>query len=160
MLRVQNRMTVTLRSDGRPVILLNNDDLLKQVMSNRRARKMLGEKASNILLLNGIVGRETVQIEQSALLVRSFVCESVNERAAICLAEQLVTNAIQFRVNDPVFAHNELAYADELLWLTWTGNMRYDFDRIDHGDVRMYDFIRIPAAEPRGTWNTYEPELI
>jgi len=158
-MQAPNRMTVTLRSDGSSFYLLGAQSIPQQVMVNRRVRKLIGAKSSNVLLLSGILNGESVVIEQNALLVRSFVTESSNERAALKLAEQLVTNAIQFRVNDPQFAADQLAYADELLWLTWTGNMRHDGDRVQYGDVRMNDFLRIASSSPRGTWNTYEPEL-
>lgn len=154
-----NRMTVTLRNDGSPFYLLGIQSIPEQVMANRRVRKLIGAKSSNVLLLSGILYGESVVIEQNALLVRSFIPESPTERAAIRLAEQLVTNAVQFKVKDPAFAADQLAYADELLWLTWTGNMRHDGDRIKYGDVRMYDFLRIAPSSARGTWNTYEPEL-
>lgn len=158
-MQASNRMTVTLRSDGSPFYLIGTQPIPEQVMANRRVRKLIGAKSSNVLLLSGILNGESVVIEQNALLVRSFIPESPNERASICLAEQLVTNAIQFKVKDPAFAADQLAYADELLWLTWTGNMRYDGDRVRYGDVRMYDFLRIAPSSVRGAWNTYEPEL-
>lgn len=159
MIHIQNQMTVSVRDDGRPVSLLNNNDLPVQVERNRRTRKLLGSKASNVLFVNVLLGGKLVRIEQSALLVRSFIPMSVDERSALRLAEQLITNAVQFRKIDPDFTANQLVYADELLWLTWTGNMRYGGDRVNHGDVRMLKFQRVPSSEILGTWNTYEREL-
>lgn len=155
MIKIKGLIHVTMRQDGKRVLLLENDGLLNQVLSNRRVRKLLGGKASNVLMIDILLDGEPCRVDSSLLLVRSFYPESRVERSGIRLAEQLVMNSVQFRLSDPPFSADGLTVANELLWLTWTGHMYDDRDR----SAALFSRLLPPFPEIRGTWNTYEPEL-
>lgn len=159
MIHIKSQIEVKMRADAdRKVSLLENEGLLAQILHNREARKTSFGEPPKGLFIAVLLDGEVTNVPSVSLLVRSFLPGTSVEKWAIRLAEQMVLNAVQFKHNDKVHSAKSFAYADDLLWITYTGHMQTDKDRSDFADAELYKHYS-PPAPARGTWNEYEPEL-
>ena len=64
--------SITLRETGESVIVRCQPDFKKQVETNRKVRALIGDKASNVLMVQVTVGNELICVDSKALLVRFY----------------------------------------------------------------------------------------
>ena len=141
---------IVTREGNLPVKLVGtNAGLLNQVLHNRTCRRYLNDKTHTILLIEVEVAQTVMHLDSDALLVRFFGPVTKTEKWAIRTAEKVVMG-MNLKATG--------AWVNELLWMTYTGTMRDDMDRVNFGDWLMYQHWTAPSPVI-GTWNTYERSL-
>lgn len=142
--------------DGTPVELVGyNEDLLRQVNANslwRKVYKLLDAPlAPSVLFVHVLVDGEEMLLDTDAIMIRFFAPRTTAQKWAVGEAEACVLY-VRNHVQDEVPNLRRMAYANELMWLAVTDQLKGE-EVIDYSKP-THRVIAITA-----TWNEFEPTI-
>lgn len=119
--------SITLRDTGESVIVRPQPDFVKQVEANRKVRALIGDKASNVLMVQVMtVNDGLIRVDSKALLVR-FYHSKDKER------QEMFSQAEAFMVA------GDKVQSEEWFWLAITKVSLIDSGAVDEkGNLKPY----------------------